>query len=104
MPMPSERPRPGEEGMKAVAIRVERADQESMHLRDATRLNLGREFSPLDYSRLPVKHYGKVDRRFLAALIHQWGAVREARVERVRQNVRRDEARRQAKNQRARGG
>jgi len=75
-PLPTEIPRGDEMGMKAIPIRVLRDDREDVPLRSATRLNFGREFSPLDYTRILVKSYGVVDPRSMDALLGQWRAVK----------------------------
>lgn len=73
-------PRPGssEEPMQPDAIRVMRSDQNDAAMGSATRLNLGKEFSPAEYDRLRVKDYGTVHVDSMAALRRQWLAVRNA--------------------------
>ena len=67
-----EHPQGNEAGMQSLPILIERTDGFSMHLQNATRLNLGKEFSPLEYERLRVKDYGMVNPSYMQALLQQW--------------------------------
>nr|OQO31297.1 hypothetical protein B0A51_03275 [Rachicladosporium sp. CCFEE 5018] len=90
-PMPQERPRPAkrEAGMRPRALRVLPIQRPPttitksnsrplapLYLKAATRLNLGKEYSPIDYGKLRLQHFGVLDTDGIAALVVQWRTVR----------------------------
>ena len=81
MRIESEIPVVGEEGMQPIAIKVVRSKGKDIEpMGSATRINLGKEFSPGEYNRLWVKDYGKVDMTSMPALRSQWLTVRSAKL------------------------